>query len=44
MQDSPASHKTNVIAAAGKWRVGIRGVSAVLFIGWNDAQRVHCSL
>jgi hypothetical protein len=36
----PASHKTNVITAAGKWRLGIPGVSVVFFIDDAMAQRV----
>jgi hypothetical protein len=36
----PASHKTNVITAAGKWRLGIPGVSVVSFIDDAMAQRV----
>jgi hypothetical protein len=35
----PASHKTNVITAAGKWRLGIPGVSVVFFIDDAIAQR-----
>src|SRR5260370_28866855 len=35
----PASHKTNVITAAGKWRLGIPGVSVVFFIDDAMAQR-----
>jgi len=36
----PASHRTNVITAAGKWRLGIPGVSVVFFIDDAMAQRV----
>jgi hypothetical protein len=35
----PASHKTNVITAARKWRLGIPGVSVVFFIDDAMAQR-----
>jgi hypothetical protein len=37
---TPASHKTNVITAAGKWRLGIPGVPAVFFIDDAMAQCV----
>jgi len=36
----PASHKTNVITAAAKWRLGFPGVSVVFFIDDAMAQRV----